>query len=60
MGNRCRRLSICARWGWSCLMTWAFVVVPVESNVLLNPRHPDMARVRIGSNEAFRFDSRLC
>ena len=35
------------------------VVVPMESNVLLNPRHPDMTRVRISSNEAFRFDSRL-
>lgn len=35
------------------------VIVPVDSNVLLNPRHPDMARVRISSNEAFRFDSRL-
>jgi len=36
------------------------VVVPMETNVLLNPRHPDMTRVRISSNEAFRFDSRLC
>ncbi len=35
------------------------VVVPMESNVLLNPRHPEMARVRISSNEGFRFDSRL-
>ena len=35
------------------------VVVPVDSNVLLNPRHPDMNRVRISRNEAFRFDSRL-
>jgi len=35
------------------------VVVPMDSNVLLNPRHPDMTRVRISSNEAFRFDSRL-
>ena len=35
------------------------VIVPMESNVLLNPRHPDMTRVRISSNEAFRFDSRL-
>ena len=35
------------------------VVVPMETNVLLNPRHPDMTRVRISSNEAFRFDSRL-
>jgi RES domain-containing protein len=35
------------------------VVVPREFNVLLNPRHPDMSGVRISSNEAFRFDSRL-
>ena len=35
------------------------VVVPMETNVLLNPRHPEMSRVRISSNEAFRFDSRL-
>lgn len=35
------------------------VVVRMESNVLLNPRHPEMAMVRISSNEAFRFDSRL-
>jgi RES domain-containing protein len=35
------------------------VVVPMETNVLLNPRHPEMTRVRISSNEAFRFDSRL-
>ena len=35
------------------------VVVPVDSNVLLNPHHPDMNRVRISRNEAFRFDSRL-
>ena len=31
----------------------------MQSNVLLNPRHPEMARVRISSNEAFSFDSRL-
>lgn len=35
------------------------VIVSMESNVLLNPRHPEIARVRISSNEAFRFDSRL-
>lgn len=35
------------------------VVVPMESNVLLNPRHPDVTRVQISSNEPFRFDSRL-
>jgi len=35
------------------------VIVPMESNLLLKPRHPEMARVQISSNEAFSFDSRL-
>jgi len=34
-------------------------VVNVERNVLLNPRHPEMQRVRILSDEAFSFDTRL-
>ena len=35
------------------------VVVPVESNYLLNPKHIDFARVRIGSPMPFPFDPRL-
>lgn len=35
------------------------VVVPQEWNLLLNPRHPDMARVRVQENEPFRLDPRL-
>jgi RES domain-containing protein len=34
-------------------------VVPQEENVLLNPRHPDAADVRVISAERFRFDRRL-
>jgi RES domain-containing protein len=34
-------------------------VIPAETNVLLNPRHPDMARVRVVSIETFAFDRRL-
>jgi RES domain-containing protein len=34
-------------------------VINVERNVLLNPRHPEMQRVRILSDEAFSFDTRL-
>jgi len=34
-------------------------VVNVERNVLLNPRHPEMQRVRILSDEAFSFYTRL-
>jgi RES domain-containing protein len=34
-------------------------VIKVERNVLLNPRHPEMQRVCIHSDEAFSFDIRL-
>ncbi len=35
------------------------VVVPLEFNYVLNPRHPDLARARIGPPIAFPFDPRL-
>lgn len=35
------------------------VIVPYERNVILNPRHPDMANVRVGVQEPFRLDPRL-
>ena len=34
-------------------------VITVERNFLLNPRHPEVQRVRILSDEAFSFDTRL-
>lgn len=34
-------------------------VVPLEANVVLNPRHPDMGRVTIRRIEPFDFDPRL-
>ncbi len=34
-------------------------VIPLERNVLLNPRHPDMARVTVMAKEPFVFDDRL-
>ncbi|OYX25971.1 MAG: hypothetical protein B7Z10_04700 [Rhodobacterales bacterium 32-66-7] len=34
-------------------------VIPLERNILLNPRHPDMARVGITLTEPFVFDDRL-
>jgi RES domain-containing protein len=34
-------------------------VVPGESNVLLNPLHPDFTRIQLGSPELFMFDPRL-
>jgi RES domain-containing protein len=34
-------------------------VIAVERNVLLNPRHPEAQRLRVSSDEAFTFDTRL-
>ena len=34
-------------------------VVPQERNILLNPAHPDFARILIGEPELFSFDPRL-
>ena len=34
-------------------------VVPAESNFLLNPRHADFHKLRIGKPRSFRFDPRL-
>lgn len=34
-------------------------VVPQERNILLNPAHPDFARIVIGDPELFSFDPRL-
>jgi RES domain-containing protein len=34
-------------------------LVPGESNFLLNPRHPDFPKLRIGKPLPFRFDPRL-
>jgi RES domain-containing protein len=35
------------------------VIVPSESNYLLNPNHPDFARIRLNVEESFKFDPRL-
>lgn len=34
-------------------------VIPLESNYVLNPHHPDAHRITIGDRYAFRFDSRV-
>ncbi len=34
-------------------------VIPLERNVLLNPRHPAMAKVTVAVSEPFVFDDRL-
>ncbi len=56
----------CARYGdeWvasrqSLILRVPSVIVPWESNFLLNPLHPDWSVVKIGEAQSFDFDPRL-
>jgi len=54
--------SIGDRWvfsGDSAVLRVPSVLVPGESNFLLNPRHPDFRKIGISRPHAFRFDPRL-
>lgn len=35
------------------------VLVPTETNYLINPNHPDFPKISIGNPEDFQFDPRL-
>jgi RES domain-containing protein len=43
----------------SVLLSVPSVLVPSESNFLLNPRHPDFSKLSIGKASNFRLDARL-
>lgn len=43
----------------SVLLEVPSVLVPGESNYLINPRHPGFGKLKIGPPEPFEFDSRL-
>jgi RES domain-containing protein len=45
--------------GDSAVLRVPSVLVPGESNFLLNPRHPDFGKIGISRSHAFRFDPRL-
>jgi len=47
------------RSGISAVLEVPSAVVPDESNYLINPRHPDFARLRIGKPEPLDIDVRL-
>jgi RES domain-containing protein len=58
--QRCRDLgSEWARSLRSLALKVPSVVVDGDWNVLLNPKHPDFAKVEIGSAKPFRFDERM-
>jgi RES domain-containing protein len=43
----------------SAVLELPSVIIPSESNFLLNTSHPDFKLITIGKPEAFSFDSRL-
>jgi RES domain-containing protein len=43
----------------SAVLAVPSVVVPAETNYLLNPRHPSFSKIRIGTPQAFLTDPRL-
>jgi len=45
--------------GRSAVLAVPSAVVPVETNYLLNPLHPDFPRIVVGTPEPFRLDARL-
>lgn len=45
--------------GASAILAVPSVVIPKELNYLINPRHPDFARVKIEKPTDFAFDQRL-
>lgn len=54
-----RRGSEWARRGRTVALRVPSAVVPHEWNVLLNPGHPEFARIKVGRAERFSFDPRL-
>jgi RES domain-containing protein len=57
---RCRELGDAwLRAGQVLALEVPSVIIPQERNLLINPAHPSMDRVRIVSTEPFRFDPRL-
>lgn len=45
--------------GRSALLEVPSAVIPSETNLILNPRHPDAAKLRISPARAFYFDPRM-
>lgn len=51
--------DVWARAGQSAVLAVPTVIVPVETNYLLNPLHPDFKKISIGRPQPFAFDPRL-
>jgi len=47
------------RWGTSALLVVPSVIVPEEFNILVNPQHPDSARITAAKVRKWLYDPRL-
>ncbi len=47
------------RSGSTAILAVPSVVIPIEFNYLINPSHPDFARLKLSSPQAFELDPRL-
>lgn len=50
------------RWlraGASALLEVPSAIIPTETNLILNPAHPDVAKLRIRAARTFQFDPRM-
>jgi RES domain-containing protein len=57
---RCRQLGDAWIAGRETLVcTIPSIIIPRENNLMVNPAHPSMSKVRIVETEGFRFDPRL-
>lgn len=47
------------RSGRTAVLSVPSAIIPHESNVILNPAHPDFSKIRVGKAEPFSFDPRM-
>lgn len=62
LGQRPRLQALGLQWlqqGRGAVLQVPSAVLPAESNLLLNPRHPDFARITVGAPQSLAVDARL-
>jgi RES domain-containing protein len=47
------------RRGNAAILMVPSVLAPSETNWLINPRHPEFRKIRLGKLESFRYDARI-
>lgn len=62
LGGRSALQALGLAWlqqGATAVLNVPSAVLPAERNILLNPRHPDFARIAIGTPQSLQTDTRL-